>query len=135
MAKHLTKRDIEAIISIIHSHDDPKLSWDGICEAAEAIVGKRPTRQSLSVNEAIKQAYRSKKNSLKIREPVAPKPSSLTSAADRIKRLQSENIMLQKKNDELLEQFVVWQYNSYKYGIKQHQLNAPLPRIDREKTE
>jgi len=34
----------------------------------------------------------------------------------------------------LLEQFVVWQYNAYKHGIKEHQLNAPLPRIDRERT-
>ena len=135
MAKHLTKRDVEAILSIIHGHDDHKLSWEGICEAAGAVVGKRPTRQSLSANEAIKEAYRSKKASLKLTAPSIPKPSSLTAAADRIARLESENGTLQRRNYALLEQFVVWQYNAYKHGIKAHELNAPLPRLDREMTE
>ena len=135
MAKHLTKRDVEAILSIIHAHDDHKLSWEGICGAAEAVVGKRPTRQSLSANEAIKEAYRSKKESPNFKAPTIPKPSSLTAAVDRIVRLESENNILRRKNDALLEQFVVWQYNSYKLGIKENQLEAPLPRIDRETTE
>ncbi len=135
MAKHLTNRDVEAILSIIHAHDNDKLSWEGICEVAAAVVGKKPTRQSLSANVPIKEAYKTKKASLKLKAPSKPKPSSLTVAADRISRLQSENETLRKKNDALLEQFVVWQYNTYKYGIKEHQLNAPLPRIDRERTE
>jgi len=49
--------------------------------------------------------------------------------------LQSENEILKCKNDALLEQFVKWQYNAYKNGVKEHQLNEPLPRIDRERTE
>jgi len=135
LAKHLTNRDVEAILNIIHAHDDEKLTWDGICEACEAVVGKKPTRQSLSANDAIKEAYKAKKASLKIKGPSKPKPSSLTAAADRIARLQSENETLKNKNDALLEQFVLWQYNAYKYGMKEHQLNEPLPRIDRERTE
>ena len=135
MAKHLTKRDIESILNIIHAHDGDRLTWEGVCEAAEAVVGKKPTRQSLSTNEAIKEAFRAKKASLKLKVPSKPKPSSLTAAADRISRLQSENETLKRKNDALLEQFVVWQYNAYKYGMKEHQLSAPLPRIDRERTE
>ncbi len=135
MAKHLTNRDVEAILNIIHAHDSNKLTWDSVCEASEAVVGKKPTRQSLSANELIKEAYASKKASLKLSAPSKPKPCNLSAAADRIARLQSENEMLKRKNDALLEQFVVWQYNAYKYGIKEHQLNAPLPRIDRERTE
>jgi hypothetical protein len=135
LAKHLTKLDVEAILNIIHAHDSGKLTWEDICDAAEAIVGKRPTRQSLSANKVIKEAYKAKKVSLKLSVPSKPKPSSLTAAADRIARLQSENDTLKRKNDSLLEQFVVWQYNSYKRGIKEHQLNAPLPRIDRERTK
>lgn len=134
MAKHLTKRDVEAILNIIHAHDDEKLSWEGVCEAAEAVVGKKPTRHSLSANEVIKEAYKAKKASLKLNMPSKPKPSSLTAAADRIARLQSENETLKRKNDALLEPFVVWQYNAYKHGIKEYQLNALLPRIDRERT-
>jgi hypothetical protein len=60
-------------------------------------------------------------------------PSSLI--ADRIAKPQSELAFLKMKNDSLLQQFVIWQYNSYKYGIKEHQLNEPLPRIDRERTD
>ncbi len=30
--------------------------------------------------------------------------------------------------------FVVWQYNAYKYDVEEHQLNEPLPKIDRERT-
>lgn len=135
MAKHLTNRDVEAILNIIYGHDNEKLTWEGICEAAEAVVGKKPTRQSLSANESIKEAYRAKKASLKLKAPSKPKPSSLSAAADRIAKLQSENEILKRKNDALLEQFVVWQYNAYKYGMKEHQLNECLPRIDRERTE
>ena len=135
MAKHLTKRDVEAILSIIHGHAHHKLSWEGICEAAEVVVGKRPTRQSLSANEVIKEAYRAKKSNLKGKVPVVPKPSSMTAAVDRISRLESENKMLRLKNSALLEQFTVWQYNSYKFGIKEHQLNAPMPNADRDRTE
>ena len=135
MAKHLTKRDVEAILTIIYAHNDYKLSWEGICEAAEAAVGKRPTRQSLSSIKAIKEAYMSKKASLKLKAPTIPKPSSLTAAAVRISRLQSENETLQRMNEALLDKFVVWQYNSYKHGMNELQLNDPLPRIDREQTE
>lgn len=135
MAKHLTKIDVEAILNIIHAHDDDKLTWEGICEASEAVVGKKPTRQSLYANEAIREAYKAKKASLKLKGPARPKPSSLSAAADRIARLQSEVETLKKKNDALLEQFVTWQYNAYKYGVKEHQLNEQLPRIDRERTE
>jgi hypothetical protein len=55
-------------------------------------------------------------------------------AGDRIAGLQSEIESLKRKNSGLLEQFVIWQYNAYKYGMKEHQLNEPLPRIDRERT-
>lgn len=135
MAKHLTKTDVEAILNIIHAWKGEKLTWDGLCEASAPVVGKNPTRQSLNANKLIKEAYTSKKSTLKVRGPVTPKPSSLSMGAERIARLQSENDSLKKKHSALLEQFVVWQYNAYKYGVKEHQLNEPLPRIDRERTE
>lgn len=135
MAKHLTNRDVEAILNIIYGHDNERLTWEGVCVAAETVVGKKPTRQSLSANEAISEAYKAKKSSLKLKAPSKPKPSSLTVAANRIAKLQSENETLKRKNDTLLEKFVMWQYNAYKYGLKEHQLDAPLPRIDRERTK
>lgn len=62
------------------------------------------------------------------------KPSSLAFAAQRISRLQAENEELKRIQDQLLEQFVKWQYNAYKHGVSESQLNAELPRIDRERT-
>jgi len=135
LAKHLTQTDIGAVISIIYAWKGEKLTWEGICEASDTLIGKKPTRQSLNANKPIKEAYLSKKATLKLRKPTSPKPSSLTIAGERIARQQSEIESLKRKNTALLEQFVTWQYNTYKYGMKEHQLNEPLPRIDRERTE
>ena len=135
MAKHLTQADVEAILSIIYAWKDEKLTWVRICKASEPVIGKNPTRQFLNANKLIKEAYSSKKSTLKIHRPVTPKPSSITMAADRIARLQSEIESLKRKNSALLEQFVIWQYNAYKYGMKEHQLNESLPQLDREGIE
>lgn len=135
LAKHLTKSDISAIINIIQGWDEGKLTWDDICESASKIVGKKPTRQSLNSNCLIKEAYEVKKSGLKIHGPRTATPSSLKVASARISKQQSEIDGLKAKNSALLEQFVKWQYNSYKYGLKEHQLNESLPRIDRERTE
>lgn len=136
MAKHLTKTDVEAILNIIAAHKgNTKLTWESICDESVLIVGKKPTRQSLFANQTIREAYNAKKSILKTRGALNPKPSSLGIAAERIAKLQQANELLKKKNDVLLQQFVIWQYNAYKYGLKEHQLNEPLPRIDRERSD
>ena len=99
------------------------------------VIGKIPTRQSLSANKAINEAFKARKAGIKQKGNALPKPSNLNIAAERIARLQNENDMLKKKNVELLKKFVIWQYNAYKHGVKEYQLNEPLPQIDRERTE
>jgi hypothetical protein len=135
LAKHLTKTDVDAIVNIIHGWKDDRLTWEAICKSAAEVVGKKPTRQSLNTNRLIKEAYEVKKSGLKIHGPKTPTPSSLKVAAARIAKQQSEIDSLKAKNSALLEQFVKWQYNAYKYGLKEHQLNEPLPYIDRERTD
>lgn len=135
MAKHLTKNDVEAIINIIHGWQEDKLTWEAICQTVIELIGKKPTRQSLNSNKLIKEAYEAKKSGLKIHGPRIATPSSLKVAAARIIRQQSDIDSLKSKNSALLEQFVKWQYNAYKYGLKEHQLNEALPRIDRERTD
>lgn len=135
MAKHLTKQDIAIILNIIHGFNGEKLTWEYICAESAQLVGKKPTRQSLYNNRVIREAYTARNVALKVAAPIRPKPASLSMAADRISRLQNELDTLKRKNDALLEQFVVWQYNAYKYGLKEHQLNEPIPKIDRERTE
>lgn len=135
MAKHLRPSDIDAIIGIINGWPTGKLTWQGICQAAATVIGNAPTRQTMNAHSIIKQAYDAKKSGLKVHGPRTAMPSSLAVAAQRIARLQTENDALRLKNDALLEQFVKWQYNAYKHGVKEYQINADLPRIDRERTE
>ena len=135
MAKHLRATDIDAIIDTINGWPTEKLTWQDVCEIASKVLGNEPTRQTLNAHAPIKEAYEAKKSGLKVRGPRTAMPSSLAVAAQRIARLQTENDALRFKNDALLEQFVKWQYNAYKYGVKEHQINEVLPRIDRERTE
>ena len=60
---------------------------------------------------------------------------SIAVAAQRIKRLEEENVRLKKENELFLEQFVVWQYNAHRNGLSKAQLNDPLPVIDRDSSE
>lgn len=135
MAKHLDNRDINAIVNLIRGWQEPKLSWSAICEAAEPLVGKLPSRQSLNAHEAIVTAYQTKKEALKGRGPKNPRPASLNIAAARIVKLENEIEELKEENRMYKQQFVIWQYNAYKHGIKEHQLNAQLTKIDRERTD
>lgn len=59
---------------------------------------------------------------------------SLAIAGQRIKRLE-EDARLNKENYQLLEQFVIWQYNGYRDGLTQGQLNQSLLVINRETSE
>ena len=135
MARHLTSRDVNAIVNLIHGWSGSKLTWEAICEAAEPLVGKKPTRQSLNANEAIATAYKVVKKGVRETGPKNPLPSSLKIAAERIAKLEHEREQLKEENRVYKQQFVVWQYNAYKHGLKEHQLNAPLPQIDRERTD
>lgn len=80
-------------------------------------------------------AYQTKKRALKGRGPKNPRPASLSIAADRIVNLESEVEELKEENRRYRQQFVIWQYNAYKHGMKEHQLNAPLTKIDRERSD
>lgn len=135
MAKHLHNRDINAIVNLIRGWQDTKLSWSAICEAAKPLVGKLPSRQSLYGHEEIVIAYQTKKEALKYRSPKNPRPASLSIAAARIANLESEIEELKEENRRYKQQLVIWQYNAYKHGMKEHQLNERLTKIDRERSD
>ncbi|MBD3612485.1 MAG: hypothetical protein HUJ13_08780 [Hydrogenovibrio crunogenus] len=135
MAKHLSKRDIEAVVNHILGWGEEKLTWNTVLDAIEPLIGYKPTRQTLYANQDIRDAFKSKKSGIRQKGIDKPKPSNLNVAADRIAHLRAENEMLKKKNAALLEQFVKWQYNAYKYGLTEVKLNEPLPSIDRERSD
>lgn len=109
MAKHLNNKDILAIVNVIRGWQEDKLTWSEICEAAEPLVGKLPTRQSLNVHNAIVTAYQTKKDLLKGRGPQKPRPASMNVAVARIAKLESEIDELKEVNREFMQQFVIWQ--------------------------
>lgn len=56
-------------------------------------------------------------------------------AIERIARLERENERLKRENTELLQHYVVWQYNAHIHGLSERELNKALPGIDRGQTE
>lgn len=134
MAKHLTEKDIGIIINQIDSIRD-KLTWDDLCDAAEPLIGTRPTRQTLNAHERIKTAFTLKKEQLKAGFQTSKRPPSLAIAEQRIRRLESENERLKRENEQMLQRFVTWQYNAYKHGMTPANLDAALPVIDRGSSE
>jgi hypothetical protein len=134
MAKHLTAKNIDALVALIDAWDG-KLTWEGLCEEGAKLIGSHPTRQTLNAHERIKNAYLGRKANLKAGYIPSKRPASLSIAEQRIRRLEGENGRLKEENERLLEQFVRWQYNAYKHGMSQEKLDAPLPQIDRDSSE
>jgi hypothetical protein len=126
MAKHISTKDIDRIVTIIDGATD-KLSWSIICESIVDSMGFNPTRQTLTKHQRIKEAYDNKKNQIKSGATQTKTPPSIAAAAQRIARLKSENERLKKENSALLEQFLIWQYNAYSHGITEDKLNLNIP--------
>ena len=133
MAKHLRDRDIERIVTLLDGWRG-KLTWDRLCDACEPKIGTRPTRQTLAKSQRVTGAYKATKKRIKSEDDAVNAPPTLKMAADRIERLKRENERLERENGELLEQFVVWQYNAHVKGLSDRDLNQPLPAIDRGQT-
>lgn len=135
MAKHLNKRDLKEIVNLIHGWPKERLTWDALCDAVQGSIGKKPTRQSLSSYVEVSIAYKEAKKRLKEMRPSEKRPANLKIAAARIEKLERELAEAKELNRAYKQQFVVWQYNAYKHGLKEHQLNSSLPKIDRERTD
>lgn len=134
LAKHLSKHEVQCLVQAIYNWNDDKFTWQAICEKCGEIIGREPSRQTLSVNPEINAAYKARKAGLLKSIVKLPRPSNLTIAAQRIARLSDENAELNRQNAMLIEKFIVWQYNAYKAGLGEATLNAPLPAIDRDVT-
>jgi hypothetical protein len=128
VAKHLSDKDIDDIVKLIDCwHFDVKLTWEKLCEQMRSRLGLTHSRQTIQSFHRIKQSFQDKKHELKNGGAKSPKtPASLSIAASKIARLEAENLRLKRENNELLSQFVIWQYNASSYGISISQLNTPL---------
>ena len=135
MAKHLTDNDSEAIVEYIDECDlSKKVTWEKRCTALDEDLDISHTRQTLQSHDRIKSAFDELKLHLRGRKKQGGKvlPSSLAAAAKEIETLNRKNARLERENKNLLEQFLVWQYNAHIHGMKQDQLNRPLPESKRD---
>lgn len=134
--KFIKSDDVAAIVKMIRSWPREKTGWRDLCTACKPLLGYIPTRQGLNGHQSIKDAFQAKKAAIRSKVPARkPLPSSLAVASDRISRLNEIVTSLQEENDRLRERLVIWQYNSFKRGLTQAQLEEPLPVINRERNE
>ncbi len=134
MAKHLSDMDIERIVEILDGWNE-KLIWESLCDACLPAIGVKPARQTLMKFVRIKNAFIAAKKRFKDGAPEIPAPPSMRVAIERIARLERENERLNRENTELLQQFVVWQYNAHIHGLSDRELRKALPKVDRGQTD
>lgn len=91
----------------------------------------RTTRQTLARHEKIKAAFDTRKAALHMEGPATVGERVL---AQRLHRVTAQRDRLEEENARLRERFVQWQYNAYKHGLTKHQLEEPLPEIDRDRS-
>jgi hypothetical protein len=136
MAKHLSDNDIQNIVFLIDTwNGDVKLTWDKLCKQMLIRCGLAHTRQTIQSYHRIKSAFLKKKDKNKSPFLELKLPASLAIAARTIYKLNTEKDRLKRENDELLTQFLVWQYNAISNGISKNALDKPLPcRSDKYST-
>jgi len=132
LAKHLTKRHIDYIVNLIRGWSDAKITWKQLCIEAKPLIGKLASRQSLQKHTEIYNAYIAKKKGLVHGGPIIKRPASLKVAAESLAKKDSIILELKEQVRGYKQQFTIWQYNAYKHGLTERQLNQPMPRIDRE---
>lgn len=134
MAKHLTDKDIARVVELLDGWKS-ELTWKHLCKACKVALGSEPARQTLDRSARIREAFRLTKGRIKEGQSnVGSSTPSMRVAVERIARLTAENERLKLENDRLLEQFVVWQYNAYARGLRDVDINRPLPKIDRRQS-
>ncbi|EPC4055531.1 hypothetical protein ACRZPB_003888 [Vibrio parahaemolyticus] len=136
MAKHLTDEDIRDICRVLDGWPtDTKLTWERLVAAVEHDLGFKTTRQTLQKPLRIKNAFKEVKSLISGSSKVGSSrtlPPSLKVAADRLVQQERTIKRLEEENRQLLEQFQVWLYNAYRYGVTIEQLNEALPTKDNQ---
>lgn len=133
MAKHLTRREIEYIISCISNWDDikNKLTWDNLCIHISKKLRRKPTRQALNTHKEIVDSIRLKKKSIKRKDINSQKPDNLIIAQKRIATLEMKVNELEMANKALHEENAKLNYCCYLKGIKENEINSYFPEINR----
>jgi len=135
---NVTPEIVEAALSII-SNWNGRLTWPALVKGIQEAKGIEYARQTLHNHGGIRSAYLAYQALRRPSEPEAP--SALPRHADagseseraQVARLNQRIAQLTKERDLLLERFARWAYNASSRGLTADILDAPLPRIDRQR--
>lgn len=105
-APNLTDENIELIVLLLDGWNQDKLTWDLLIAQIQKQFEVRYTRQALDRHARISNAFQDRKKLLSGTD--RPK----TPIDTRIAALMAENARLKRENNNLLEQFRRWLYNS-----------------------
>lgn len=135
MPKAITEKHEKKIAQMIRNWPtEHALDWNSVCLGAQGILGwdSPPTRQALDKKIAVKVAYKTKKEQIKLEKqklPGASKPRSTLDAMKKITRLQAENDALRAELAKMAEMANRLIYNATLAGLSRERLMAPLPTI------
>jgi len=127
---NLTQERIVAIVEIIRTWNG-RLTWPGLVSEIAKKMNATYTRQALYKHESIRIAYESYRENASGIAHARPVPAALEASTERVKRLETENFELKKREALLLEQFVRWAYNASTRGLTEDFLNQALPPTNR----
>ena len=108
-----------------------KLTWKQLIKLIAGQLSIRPSRQTLARHEKIKAAFDARKAGLR-KETAAAGDERVPE--QRLRRVIAENDRLRHENARYKERLVQWQYNAFKHGLKEHQLEEPLVKVDRDRS-
>jgi hypothetical protein len=111
-----------------------RLSWAALIEAIADLTRIRYTRQALSQHERLKLAFSVRRAALRTRaggSRVTAKSLNVQALLETNARLEAERDRFTEENAQLLEPFVRWAYNAHTRGLREKDLNRPLPAVDR----
>lgn len=127
----LSENDEKRIIDLIHGWVNPKLTWELLVIACENELGIETTRKTLNTRSYIKAVMKIKKGDLRTPSDMPGYLSDVGVANQKLVQLVKKVELLEKANNDLVEQFLRWQYNAKNYNVSEEMLNRPLPKTFR----
>lgn len=125
---------IEAISSAIEASETAP-SWQDVVAMGERAFGHRWTRQALERHDTIKKAYLAKQLTPETTLSESPKDPAVDLLEQRIASQAAELKRLRATINELNDLFVRYQYNAHARGISPAELEAPLPTVEKRRSD
>jgi hypothetical protein len=136
MSRQLTDDDVEAAVNILTGWHDT-ITWDTFLKVLSNVLGHSITRQAIHQRHPrIVDAFNSAKARSRENREIRKIKGEVTRHGDvalayqiqQNKDLQTKIKELKRENDDLMHQFLRWQYNAATRGVTREILDHPLPK-------